>query len=112
MEELPPFKRLVASDIFDVFLNLEEFGETHNVNGKDMTVIFDDIENINREKRMKSHMDGLYVRQYFMYCAVSDFGPMPAQGSVVTVDRRKYGVVDAAEEMGILSITLEANRSR
>ncbi len=106
------FKSQIAADVFSVFLNLEEFGETHTVNGKEMTIIFDDIENVEREKKMKSHMDGLYVRQYFMYCSVDDFGPLPMQGSLVTIDGKRYTVVDATEEMGIHGITLEANRSR
>ena len=30
------FKEEVASDIVDVFLNLEEFGDTHTIGKKDM----------------------------------------------------------------------------
>ena len=110
--ELSPFKRLVLNDVRQVFLNLEEFGETHNINGKSAVVIFDDVEHVEREKRVQSHMDGVYSRQMFLYIASEDFGKLPAQGSTVKVDGRIYTTVDATDECGIFAITLEANRNR
>ena len=35
----------------------------HRVNGKIMVIVLDDMENIEREKKMKSNMDGIYTRQ-------------------------------------------------
>lgn len=106
------FKEIIHNDIKQTFLNLEEFGETHEVNGTPMVIIFDDIENVEREKKMKSSMDGIFKRQYFMYVAAEDFGPLPAQGKLVTVDGKRYGVVDATDESGVYGLTLEANRSK
>lgn len=105
------FKEILQQDVKAVFLNPLEFGETHLVNGKPMTIVSDDIENIEREKRMKSHMDGIYTRQVFFYVASGDFGPLPAQGGMIDLDGRKYTVVDATDECGIYAITMEANRS-
>lgn len=51
------FKEILAQDVKQVFLNPAEFGETHLVNGEPMTIVLDDVENIEREKKMKSHMD-------------------------------------------------------
>lgn len=107
----PSFKQIMQRDIRRTFLNLDEFGEEHKINGVTMTVIFDDIENVEREKKMKSHMDGIYVRQYFLYVS-ADFGPLPAQGTWVTVDSKRYMVVDATDEAGVYGITLEANKSK
>lgn len=107
----PSFKDILHRDIMQTFLNFDEFGEEHDINGKTVVVIFDDIENVEREKRMKSHADGIFARQKFLYISADDFGPMPAQGSIVTVDGKKYTVVDATDEAGIYGITLEANRS-
>ena len=109
--ERPSFKEILHRDIKATFLNLEEFGEEHNINGENMVVIFDDIENVEREKQMKSHMDGIFARQKFLYVSADDFGPMPAQESIVTVDGKKYIVVEATDEAGVYGITLEANRS-
>ena len=107
----PSFKDSSKRDIKQTFLNLDEFGEEHSVNGETATVIFDDIENVEREKKMQSHADGIHVRQYFLYIAADDFGSLPAQGRIVTVDGKKYIVVDATDEAGIYGITLESNRS-
>ncbi len=107
----PSFKDIIKRDIKQTFLNLDEFGEEHSVNGETATVIFDDIENVEREKKMQSHADGIHVRQYFLYIAADDFGSLPAQGRIVTVDGKKYIVVDATDEAGIYGITLESNRS-
>lgn len=108
----PTFKQILHRDIKHTFLNLDEFGEEHEVNGNTVVVIFDDIENIEREKKMKSTMDGIYVRQYFLYISAEDFGALPAQGKLVTIDGKKYIVVDATDEAGVYGITLEANKSK
>lgn len=105
------FKQILHDDVKNVFLNPLEFGEEHEVNGKTVIVVFDDIENVEREKQMKSHMDGVYSRQKFLYIATEDFGELPPQQSLVTVDGIRYEVMDATDEAGIYAITLEAATS-
>jgi hypothetical protein len=56
-------------------------------------------------------MDGIYVNQKLIYVDADLFGPMPKRGSVHRYDGRRYTVVDAVEEDGIYTITLEANRA-
>lgn len=107
----PTFKEILHRDIKQTFLNLDEFGEEHEINGKTAVVIFDDIENIEREKKMKSNMDGIYARQKFLFISADDFGSLPPQNTLVTVDGKRYIVVDATDESGMYSFTLEANRS-
>lgn len=111
--ETPTFKDILKNDVTQVFLNPDEFGEHHRVNGKDMVIVSDDIENIEREKKMKSSMDGIHARQVFFYVAADEFGgPLPAQDTYLTLDGGTYRVVDATDEFGMYAITLEANRSR
>lgn len=105
------FKEILAQDVNNVFLNPSEFGETHTVNGEPMTIVLDDIENIEREKKMKSHMDGIFTRQVLFYVASLDFGPLPNQGGLIDLDGEKYTVTDATDESGIYAITMEANQS-
>ena len=97
------FKNILARDVKQVFLNPAEFGEVHKVNGTPMTIVLDDVENIEREKKMKSSMDGIYV-------STAEFGPLPGQGDLVSLDGKEYMVMDATDECGIYAITLEANR--
>ena len=44
------FKTLLQMDR-KIFLNPDEFGELHNVGGKEMLILIDDNEMIEREKR-------------------------------------------------------------
>jgi hypothetical protein len=106
------FKEIIQADVKSVFLNELEFADKHSIDGKEMPAIFDDIENIEREKKMKSHMDGIYARQILLYVAASDFGALPAQSRIIKVDGKSYTVVDATDEYGVYTITLEANRSK
>lgn len=105
------FKEIIADDIHETFLNIEEFSDIHVVNGKEMPVQFDENEQIEREKRFNQYMDGMYVNQRLIYVAASDYGPLPKEGSLLTMDGRKFRVADAIDEGGVYSITLEANRA-
>lgn len=105
------FKDIIADDVHGVFMNTEEFSETHTVNGIEMAVQIDSNEQIEREKRFNQHMDGVYLNQKLIYVAASDFGPLPKQGSILTLDKRTYRVADVVSEDGVYSITIEANRA-
>lgn len=105
------FKDIIKSDVSAVFLNTEEFSDVHIVNGMPMAVQIDDIEQIEREKRYNQNMDGIFVQQKLIYVSAEQFGALPKQGTVLTLDKRTYRVADAISEDGIYSITLEANRA-
>lgn len=106
------FKEIIADDVHETFLNIAEFSETHTVNEVEMPVQIDSNEQIEREKRMAQNADGIYLNQKLMYVAASDFGAMPAQGSILKLDGKIYRVADAIEEDGVYSITIEANKAR
>lgn len=105
------FKDIIARDVHQTFLNIDEFSDTHKVNGKDMPVQIDTNEQIEREKRMNQNADGIYMNQKLIYVAASDFGPMPKQGAILNLDGKIYRVTDAVDEYGIYSITIEANKA-
>ncbi len=107
----PTFKELLEQDVKNVFLNLEEFGEVHTVNEKEMVIIIDNNEQIEREKRTNQRTDGIYKNQKLIYVATSDFGPLPKQGARLVLDKKNYTVMDAISEDGIYSITVEAGRA-
>lgn len=105
------FKEILRQDVEKVFLNPAEFGEKHMVNGKEMLIIIDDNELTEREKRMQSHMDGLYKKQTLIYVRASDFGPLPGVGKPVKIDGAAFIVTDSINEGGVYSLHLEANKS-
>ena len=105
------FKDIIAADVHRTFLNIDEFSDLHTINGKEMPCQVDSNEQIEREKRFNQHMDGVYLNQKLIYVASSDYGALPKQGSLITMDGRKYLVADAIEEDGVYSITLDATRA-
>ena len=107
------FKEIAYDDISTVFLNPEEFGEEHVVDGRAMNIVMDNVEIIERSKKQSEagRIDGVFKRELLFYVSRSDFGPMPAQGRILTLDGRKYIVSDAVEEGGVYSITIGAVKS-
>lgn len=105
------FKDIIEQDVHQTFLNTAEFSDIHTVNGKEMPVQIDSNEQIEREKRINQHMDGIYKNQKLIYVSATDYGSLPKQGSLLNLDGRSYRVADAIHEDGVYSITLEANRA-
>ncbi len=106
------FKDAVLSDVKNVFLNPEEFGEYHMVSGRRMCIIIDENELTEREKKQFGRgRDGVYKKSLLFYVAAEDFGPLPSPEQFLVLDGKKYVITDANDEKGIYSICLEAGRS-
>ena len=78
------FTELVAQDVEKAFLNPEEFGELHLVNGLEMLIIMDGNEMIEREKRVKNHAEGTFRKQILFFVAAEEFGALPAIGREIS----------------------------
>jgi hypothetical protein len=104
------FKEQLFKDIGNVFMNPDEFGESHTVDGKKMNVIVDNAEIIERSKKQsdKGRIEGIFARQLLFYVSRSEFGPLPAVGRVLEFDGKKYRISDAVDEGALYSITLGA----
>lgn len=105
------FKDILKNDINAVFLNTEEFADIHMVDGKPMKALIDNMEHIEREKRMKNHVDGVYVNELLIFVSAEEFGKLPRFGRLLNFDGKDYRVTDAIDEDGMYSITMEANKS-
>ncbi|MFR4350571.1 MAG: hypothetical protein ACLT3H_02760 [Roseburia sp.] len=105
------FKDIIKKDVADIFLNFDEFGEKHTIDGRMLTVIVDSYEQIQREKRYKALEDGIHTKQVLFYVSAADFGKLPMQGRIMRYDNADYRVTDAVREGGVYSISLEAARS-
>lgn len=107
------FKELAFLDIHNVFMNPDEFGEKHQIDGKEMLVVVDGMEVVERSKKQveRGRIDGIYEKQVLIYVSRTEFGALPAIGRILQFDNRQYRVVDAIDEGGMYSITLGAYRS-
>lgn len=110
--EAKTFKQVLQTDVGSVFMNLDEFADTHTIDGTSMTVIVDDNEIIEREKKMKSNMDGVFTKQKLIYVKAEEFGVLPAVGRSLVFDGSRYIVQEAVDEQGIYSILMEASRTK
>lgn len=109
------FKEQIERDNRSVFMNFDEFGEFHKLNGKKKLVIVDEIELTEREKRIRNRDgikgEGLHKKQLLFYIEAEKFGPLPTPGNLLNFDGKDYNITDANNEDGIYSISLEAKRS-
>lgn len=106
------FKSVLKDDIKQVFLNFDEFGEYHKINGETVLIIIDENELTEREKRIHRNMNTeLHKKQLLFYVAAEDFGLLPVPGRTLDLDGKQYEITDAENEDGIYSINLEATRS-
>ena len=79
------FKAMVEADRRRTFLNLDEFGEKHTVEGRAIAAVLDD--------------NALKERQGGQELSV-------AEGEGLNVDGREYIVNDWSEDMGIATVAL------
>lgn len=108
----PTFKECLAADL-PTFLNPDEFADIHTINGKEMTVMVDENELLERDKSklLGAPTGGLYKSRRLIYVFRLEFGPRPANGTMLNLDGRQFKIVQSTEEAGILAIELEAVRS-
>lgn len=102
------FKDIIKQDAKTVFMNESEFAEWHTIDGKELLVIVDGNELIEREKRNKALEQGTYAKQVLFFVAASEFGKLPAIGRQMNFDGKRYFVTDAIREGAMYSISLEA----
>lgn len=107
------FKEQAMADVAAVFFNIDEFSDTHNINGADMTVQIDsnELQRRNAGKVYSAEATGLYKGTLLIYVSAAQYGAKPAIGSIITVDGKKRRVINVKDEGGIYSIELEAIRS-
>ncbi len=98
------FKEQVSKDIHDVFLNLDEFADTQNLNGYCVPCM---IEKASLEEH-DGELDGLSRNVLVIYICTGAI-PTPIEGSILRLNGSRHVVHAVAEEGGMLIITAEAN---
>lgn len=106
------FKDMVAADNKDVFLNMDEFGEKHNLNGTDCQCILQNSAAV-QALSIGEGLHKTYPELYGDYLVVNvesgDLSEIPVYGQLFSVDDKNYLVDTVKEDMGMLTIGLVAN---
>ena len=101
------FKDMVAKDR-DIFLNIDELGEEHEVSGKTIICVFDD-------KALRERQGGAELAvaesSILLYAKCEDLPNRKGFGAELMVDGRPYMVNTWDEDMGIATVTLSTTIS-
>ena len=104
------FHKQLQNDVDAVWFNPDEFGELHDVDGRQMRAIVDSQE-ILRQKRGSGHVEGIYTDNIFLFVRIKEYGAKPRVGVSLLLDkRRRYRVANVREENGVYAMELEAVR--
>lgn len=104
-----PFARQIGIDNQMAFLNRWEFAQTHNLNGTECRAIVQDVTVEQSLSTGDETYYTLYGSRLMVNCLKSDLEEVPVYGQIWTLDGKQYLVDSVADDMGILTIQLEAN---
>lgn len=93
----------IEADRRRTFLNLDEFGEKHTVEGRAIAAVLDD--NALKERQGGQELS-VAESSLLLYAAVEDLPARRPAGEGLNVDGREYIVNDWSEDMGIATVAL------
>jgi len=108
------FKDYVAADIRGVFINFEEHGEPHTIDGDEFVVVVENDAITNRPFLRSTGVvnmdpDGIFRETITFYVSAEEFGARPLEGEVLRFDGKIHIVKSSVESSGIYIVTIEAN---
>jgi len=108
------FKEMVAADTSSAFLNLDEFAETVNINGRLVPAVLEDgltnnpnVGTIGRQIDMFT--DGLFRSGITVFLSESDMERIPTAREIMRINGKPYAVLSVKQDVGLLEIALEVN---
>ena len=110
--DMSNFKDDLATDVDITFMDLDEFAEIHNVDGKEMPAVVDDYEAI-KQQESAGFVNGTYQKRILLYAPKAEFEKKPSTGTrIFSLDGKKYRVFEVSEEGNVYAITLEVSAGR
>lgn len=109
------FKEMIEEDIHEVFLDLDEFADIHDVDGREIPAIIDDTASKQRNWKASDNVidDGVFRKIRKLYVAKQDFGERPSAGArIFHLDGKPYLVRSVDEDDGVYQICLEVAKGR
>lgn len=103
-------KEQLGNDL-NVFFNMGEFAEVHNIDGVDLSAVIDSDILKTRSNDKSEQYDGVYASRIAVYTKAADLPERPVYGQQLRLDGKLYTVMECSEEMGVLEIVLGANES-
>ena len=103
------FKEQAADDL-GVFLNADEFAETHTVNGVEVQAVLEGLttKEFVQHRGHRISFEGVDARTVILHLRAADIPQKVARGNVLELDGEMYRIADTVDDMGLLTLTLEA----
>ena len=98
------FKEQLQRDIEEVFLNLDEFAEIHNIEGKKIPVVMDTDQ---MDKNVQ--ILGLIEADMLIMGKENDFPANLEPGRMLNVDGREMILAKVSRKQGIVEVALRQN---
>ncbi len=105
------FKDAVAEDVTGVFLNPDEFADSHVFDGVELIAVVTDIDDAmtqgsSRDDFASPQTLALLSGQVRLYCDVNDLPDAPLPDAAVDLDGLRYIVESVSTQMGMYVIDL------
>lgn len=101
-------KEQFLHDLDAVFLNLDEFAETHRVEGVKISVV---VDNDQLNKLKQGQLLGLVEADMLLLGRECDFPEDLDPGRLLNVDGRELIVTNSGKDMGLVEVALSQNRA-
>jgi hypothetical protein len=110
------FKDTLQNDL-DIFLNEDEFAETHTIDGVEIVCVIDkDVletgkSNYGIQNTQLQQVPGIYSSIVVVFAKDSDFPDRPVVDQLIILDGERYTVGSCGSNDGMLEIVLEAYKA-
>lgn len=107
------FKEDLNEDLRDVFFDVDEFAEEHDLNGTVCLCVVEGVATRASFQRSEKYAgyDVVHGATNTVHVKKEELGETPVEGEVFKIDGDIYYVDSCTEEMGMLTISLRANIS-
>lgn len=105
------FKDLIAKDL-DIFFNPDEFGETHRLDGREMTVVIttDSHGSASTVSDKDLSQSGIHGADFYLFVRKADCPIKFSAGKILNLDGKETEILKVAEETDVLLLTLRQYR--
>ncbi|NFH90880.1 hypothetical protein FDA33_11835 [Clostridium botulinum] len=102
------FKDIVQNDINSVFINIDEFGEKHSIDGIIKTVL---VDNETLKDRNQKEYDGIVQADLLYFIKSKDLMKKIKVGELQRFDGAVYTVFDVKYDSGVYEVILQGARN-
>ena len=104
------FKEQLEKDLDSVFFNMDEFAETHMIDGKEVPIVLDNDRIIELSMGKTVETRGIFTDDILFFVQKKDLDYEPVAGQHMEFDGEMYPISDVKEDFGGYTIILTGNQ--